>query len=175
MTGPEPDRLVVGRLRKAHGLKGECTVFPLTSDPHAVFVPGVALWLVDLGGGVVAGPVTIARSRPYHREWLLTFRGHERREAVEPWRGLLLAAPREVLTPPASGEVYLHELEGFAAVTPEGAPAGLVTALYDTPAGLLLEIQGPVREMLVPFRKEFVTAVDRQARRLTVEWPAEAE
>jgi len=75
------------------------------------------------------------------------------------------------LKPPAEGEVYLHELAGFAVVDREGKPLGLVTAVLEPPAGLMLEVQGPKRGFLVPFRKEFVTGVDRAAKRLTVELP----
>ena len=75
--------LVVGRLRKPHGLKGDVTLFPLTDDPAAVFAPGRPVWLVGLDGEEVAGPLTIERSRAYHREWLVKFEGTDGREALE--------------------------------------------------------------------------------------------
>ena len=109
---PPARHLVVGRLRKPHGLKGDVTLFPLTDDPDAVFAPGRSVWLVGLDGEEVAGPLTIERSRAYHREWLVKFAGADGREALEPWRGLFLAVPADQLAPPAEGEVYLHELEG---------------------------------------------------------------
>ena len=102
---------MVGRLRKPHGLKGDCTLFPLTDDPETLLRAGTAVWLVDLDGEVVAGPLTIERSRAYHREWLVKFAGADGREALEPWRGLFLAVPPDGLTPPEDDEVYLHELD----------------------------------------------------------------
>jgi 16S rRNA processing protein RimM len=163
--------LAVGRLRKPHGLKGECAVFPLTSEPDARFAPGEQLWLVDLSGEQVAGPLRVARSRGYHRQWLVTFEGYGDRAAVEPWGGLFLAAPEDRVAPPDEGEVWVHELAGFKAVGADGVPVGLVTAALELPAGLTLEIQGPKREFLLPFRKEFVTEVDRAGRRLVVVLP----
>lgn len=163
--------LAVGRLRKPHGLKGECAVFPLTADPDTVFGPGGKLWLVDLAGQEVAGPLKIARSRGYHRQWLVTFEGHDDRSAVEPWGGLFLAVPETEVAPPEDGEVWLHELAGFAVQDPAGHPLGLVTAALELPAGVTLEVQGPKREFLLPFRKEFVHEVDRAGRRLVVELP----
>ena len=80
--------LVVGRLRKPHGLKGDVTLFPLTDDPAAVFAPGRPVWLVGLDGEEVAGPLTIERSRTYHREWLVKFEGADGREALCQLRGL---------------------------------------------------------------------------------------
>ena len=170
MTGTAR-RLIVGRLRKPHGLKGECAVFPLTDRPEDVFRTGREVWVVGLDGEPVAGPLAIAAARGYHREWLVRFAGHGDRTAVEPLAGAFLAMPGDELTPPEEGEVYLHELEGFAVLDTEGAPLGLVTGWYELPGGLTLEVQGPRREFLMPYRKELVKEVDREGRRLVVELP----
>jgi 16S rRNA processing protein RimM len=171
MAPGETRHLVVGRLRKPHGLKGDCAIFPLTDEPDAVFAPGRELWVRSLEGALVAGPLSVERSRPYHREWLVAFRDHLRIEAVEPWRGHFLAADAATLRAPAEGEVYLHELVGFAVRDRAGTALGLVSRVLDVPVGLLLEVQGPKREFLVPFRKEFVVELDRGARRLSVDLP----
>ena len=171
MSREETRHLVVGRLRKAHGLKGDCAVFPLTDNPTEVFARGRAVWVKDAEGTLVAGPLIIERSRPYHREWLVAFQEHGRVEAVEPWRGHFLVAEAASLAPPEGDEVYLHELAGFAVREAEGGSLGLVTRVVETPGGLLLEVQGPQREFLLPFRKEFVIGVDRAARRLVVQVP----
>jgi 16S rRNA processing protein RimM len=166
-----PRHLVVGRLRKPHGLKGEFTVFPLTSDPAGVFAPGRRLVRMDLAGEVVGEPVEVERGKAYHREWLLKFRGLESRDDLDSWRGQFLGAPADELSPPAEGEVYVHELAGFAVRRTDGSPLGLVSAMYDLPSGLMLEVQGPKREFLLPFKKEFVRQVDRTGRVLVVEMP----
>jgi ribosomal 30S subunit maturation factor RimM len=46
-----------------------------------------------------------------------------------------------------------------------------VSAVYDLPAGILIEVQGPKREFLLPYKKEFVKQVDRAGRRLRVSLP----
>ena len=163
--------MVVGRLRKPHGLKGDLTLFPITDAPDTVFAPGRSVWLVGLDGETVAGPVTIERSRSYHREWLIKFAGADRREAIDPWRGLFLAVPADELAPPEGDEVYLHELDGFAVRLPDETPLGLVSAVYELPSGLMIEVQGPKREFLLPYKKEFVREVDRAGRRLVVTPP----
>jgi 16S rRNA processing protein RimM len=124
-----------------------------------------------LDGETVAGPLTIERSRSYHREWLVKFAGADGREALEPWRGLFLAVPAEQLKPPADDEVYLHELAGFSVRMPDETPLGLVSAVYETQAGLMIEVQGPKREFLLPYKKQFVRRVDREGRRLVVTPP----
>jgi 16S rRNA processing protein RimM len=163
--------LAVGRLRKPHGLKGEFSIFPLTGDPATVFAAGRRLVRLQLDGAVVGAPIEIERSRGYHREWLVKFRGIETRSELESWRGQFLAAAAEELPPPAEGEVYVHELEGFAVRQEDGAAIGLVTGIYDLPAGLTIEVQGPKREFLLPFKKEFIRQVLREERALVVALP----
>ncbi len=167
-------RLVVGRLRKPHGLKGECTVFPLTDRPEEVFQPGRQLWMVDLAGSEVGEPLTVERGRSYHREWLLKFEGVDSRTALEALpalRGVLVAADADDLAGLEEGEVYTHELVGFAVRTAEGEAVGVVSELYELPSGVTLEIQGPKREFLLPYRQEFIHEVDRAGRQLTVTLP----
>jgi len=161
---------VVGRLRKPHGLKGEFTVFPLTSTPEAVFTAGSKLMRVDLGGEPL-GELVVESARPYHREWLVKFRGIEDRPTLDSFRGHFLSAEVEVLAAPEGDEVYLHELDGFAVRDEAGTALGLVTSLYELSNGLMLEVQGSKREFLLPYKKEFVVGVDRAGRVLTVKVP----
>lgn len=171
MTTDAARHLVVGRLRRPHGLKGDCAVFPLTDDPATVFAAGRSVWFRKVSGEEVAGPVVIARSKSYHREWLMAFVGYFERAAIDGLRDVLLTAPADTLTPPNEGEVYLHELAGFVVQTEAGEGLGVVTAVEEFPTGLMLEVQGTKREFLLPFRKEFVKRVDREGRRLVVEVP----
>lgn len=163
--------IIVGRFRKPHGLKGDCTLFPLTDTPETVFTPGREVWVVDLGGEMLAGPLTLERSRSYHRAWLVKFAGIDNRDALDPFRGQFLGVPQEALSPLADDEVYLHELDGFSVRLADGTPLGLVSAVYEMPAGLMIEVQGPKREFLLPYKKEFVQQVDRAERRLVVTPP----
>lgn len=146
-------------------------MYPLTDDPATVFAPGREVWLTDLGGEVVAGPLVVSRSRAYHREWLVAFRGRTDRNAVGGWQDRLLVAEAATLTPPEPGEVYLHELEGFAVMTRSGDALGVVSKVDELPTGVMLEVQGKRREFLLPFRREFVVEVDRDGRRLIVVLP----
>lgn len=165
-----PRRLVVGRLRKPHGLKGEFTVFPLTSTPDAVFAPGARLMRVDLAGAE-QGEVEVETAKPYHREWLVKFRGIADRDLLDTFRGHFLSAEAATLTEPEGDEVYLHELDGFAVRSEAGEPLGLITSLYEMAQGLMIEVQGPKREFLLPYKKEFIVQVEREARRLVVRVP----
>lgn len=146
-------------------------IFPLTSTPDAVFTAGREMWRLDLSGAIIGEPVRIERSRAFHREWLLKFRGLEARDELDSWRGLFLGVPADELEPPAEGEVYLHELVGFAVSQEDGTALGLVSNMFELASGLMLEVQGPKREFLLPFKKEFIRLIDRETRRLTVAVP----
>jgi 16S rRNA processing protein RimM len=163
--------LVVGRLRKPHGLKGDVSLFPLSDSPETVFAPGNQLWLLNLEGEVVGGPLTVERSRGYHREWLVKFAAIDGRDQLEQWRGLFLGADETSLRPLEGDEVYVDDLAGYSVRALDGTPLGLVTAVYELPAGLTIEVQGPKREFLLPYKKEFVRQVEREARRLVVAPP----
>lgn len=66
-------------------------MFPLVENPGAVFQPKAQLFVLNEAREVLAGPLVVARRRVYHREWLLRFAGVTSRDAVEPWRGQLIA------------------------------------------------------------------------------------
>jgi 16S rRNA processing protein RimM len=170
VTESGPRRLVVGRLRKPHGLKGEFTVFPLTSTPEAVYTAGSKLMRVDLEGEPL-GELVVESARPYHREWLVKFRGIADRPTLDALRGFFLSVEADRLAQPEGDEVYLHELEGFSVRDEAGTALGLVTGLYEVASGLMIEVQGPKREFLLPYKKEFVVGVERGERRLVVRVP----
>lgn len=170
MTDTAPALIVVGRVRKPHGLKGELSIFPLTDQPEQVFVAGRVLSLVTLAGKAV-GTATLSGVRGYHREWLLRFEGHETRDAVEGFREHFLSVPRADLPTLGEGEVYQQDLVGFAVQDGAGIPLGIVSDVYDLPAGLTIEVQGPKREFLLPFRGEYVVETDTTLRRLVVTVP----
>lgn len=170
MTDATPAPIVVGRVRKPHGLKGEVAIYPLTDSADEVFVPGRELRLLNLAGSEV-GRVTLAGARSFHREWLVRFTGYGDRNAVEDLRQHFLAADRGELPPLGEGEVYERELVGFAVRDTDDTPLGIVSEVYELPTGLAIEVQGPTREFLLPFRAEFVKETDRVGRRLVVVVP----
>lgn len=162
--------IVVGRVRKPHGLKGELAIFPLTDDAHGVYTVGRILKLLDLRGDV-QGEVRIIQARVYHRECLVRIAGHSERREVDKYRGMFLAVERADLPPLADGEVYVQELQGFAVRNAADEALGIVTAVYELPQGPVIEVQGPEREFLLPFRAEYVKETDREGRRLVVDVP----
>lgn len=163
--------LAVARFRKPHGLKGEAIVWVLTDTPERVLAVGERVTPLDDEGSPLGQPLTIERSRRYHRHWLLKFREVADRTELERWGNVVFGAPRDRLEGPAEGEAYEHELPGMT-VRSAGKPIGSVTGLLDVQAGKLLAIDVNGREVLVPFRRTIVRQIDRVGRVVDIEPPA---
>jgi len=177
MTGgrAEPDHLVVGRVVKPHGTKGELFVWLMTDDPDEVFGPDRELWLGDEEGGLGedAATLVVERSRPFKRGLLVMFAGVSNREAVESMANRCLLAPRDALSEPGDGETYYHDLLGLAVETVEGAAVGRVVGVYETEPADLLEVEADDgRRRLIPLSKQVVRRIDVAAGRLEIEPPA---
>lgn len=170
--GPTP--AIVGRVRKAHGLRGEIVVEPVTTEPAAVFVAGRVVLLGDADGELRAdaSTYTIRRASPFKGGWIVALDGLTDRNESELWRERYLFAPFADLRPLADDEVYQHELLGMRVALDSGEPVGEVAALYDLPQGLTLEVQRPGKEVaLVPYRSAIVTRVDPANRLLVLDPP----
>jgi 16S rRNA processing protein RimM len=162
--------LAVARFRKPHGLKGEALLWVLTDEPERILSVGQRLTPVDTVGRAVGMPLTIERSRAYHRQWLVKFEGVDDRTELERWDEVLFGVRREELTAPAENEAYVHELPGMEVIV-AGRPAGRVKDVVEIPAGRLLVVETDGHEVLVPFRKPIVQWVDREERRIEIEPP----
>jgi 16S rRNA processing protein RimM len=125
-AGDPPELLEVGRITKAHGLRGEVVVF-LTTD---------RLERLDAGSVLHTdrGDLVVAASRAHQDRWIVSFEGVHTREAAEALRGLALSAPP--LEDPEA--LWVHELIGCTVVTPDGVERGVVESVLDNPAADLL-------------------------------------
>ena len=169
-----PGHAIVGRVRKAHGLRGELVVEPITSEPAAVFVAGRVVLLGTADGDLRADArrYTVRRASPFKGGWIVALDGLADRNEAELWRERYLFAPFADLRPPAEDEVYHHELLGMRVELVGGEPVGEVVALYELPQGLTLEVQRPGRgAALVPYRDAVVRAVNVDDRVLVLDPP----
>lgn len=160
-------QVVVARIGKAHGLRGEVTVQVLTGAPDERFAPG-ATFVTEPGE---SGPLVLRSARDNNGILLLGFEQVEDRNSAEALRGTRLLA--EALADTGEDEAwYERDLVGLRAVTLEGADIGEVTALQSRPAQdlLVLRLSGG-REVLVPFVTAIVPEVDIEGGRVVVNAP----
>lgn len=169
-----PTLLLVGRVRKAHGLAGEVLVEALTDAPDVVFTSGRRLFAGTAAGdpspdGAVLTIRGVRRHGPAVRLKLAEI---ATREQADAWRGRYLLVPQSELPPPTDDEIYRHELYGMDVHDAAGTRLGTVVELYDLPAGLTLEIRPEAgQSFLFLWRPEWIVDTDRVARRLVIAPP----
>ena len=161
-----PQHVVIGVVQKAHGVKGQIKVRPLTDDPHrfkrlrSVLVEsrsGVQKWLgiseVRIDGGTV----------------VLRLDGVENREAAKDLSGAYLSIRYEEILPLEEGAFYHFEVIGFEVHTTTGEYQGDVERVMDLPANDVLVVKNKHREILLPVIKDVIRKVDREKKRIIIE------
>lgn len=174
----ENSLVIVGKVRKAQGIKGELLVESFSDSGEKTFSAGRRLIAGNAAGDVLPRPkglpgegpieLVITRSRPFKGGWLIVVEGISDRTDAEKWRGRFLLAPQSELEPPGENEVYLHDLINLAVENAEGGVVGRVSGYYELPQGLMLEISSENGETLLPYRPEVVAYADMERRVLTL-------
>ena len=162
--------VVVGRIGKPHGIRGEVTVEVRTDEPDRRFAVGTTVRAQRPGGGQTPWPeLTVTGSRWHQTTLLLRFEELTDRTAAESARGLLLHATVSTEeTPDDPEEFYDHQLVGLNAEDLDGVALGAVTAVLHG-AQDLLQIRTPDgRDALVPFVAAWVPEVDLPGGRVVV-------
>lgn len=161
-----PDLVAVGAIATAHGIRGELSVVALTDFPERLAAG--SLVLLETPAGEVSERRILAARRHRDRH-LITLEGVPDRTSAELLRGARLCVREADLPELPEGRVWLHELPGMTVVNEQGESVGTVRDLLDTGGErLILAIDCPGGEALVPYAEPFVQAVDRAARRITV-------
>lgn len=160
--------LVVGRIGKPHGIRGELNVGLRTDDPDERFAVGRSLRTDP----AERGPLTIESARPQGSRFVVRFVEVADRDTAETLHGTFLVVSTEDLPPlPEEDDFYDHELEGVAVETPDGTAVGHVEAVLHGRGGDTLSIRAGEREILVPFVKDMVPVVDLTAGRIVIDPP----
>ncbi|GAA1898558.1 ribosome maturation factor RimM [Streptomyces sodiiphilus] len=163
-------QLVVARIGRAHGIKGEVTVEVRTDEPELRLAPGAVLATEP----AEAGPLTVAEGRVHSGRLLLRFEGVSDRSAAEALRNTLLVAevdPQE--RPEDPEEFYDHQLAGLEVVTRDGTRVGRIAGIAHLPAQDLLVVHRTGGgEVLIPFVTEIVPEVDPAGGTVLIDPPA---
>ena len=162
------DTVVVGRIGRPHGVRGEVTVEVRTDDPDLRFVPG-AVFATDPPS---RGPLTIAGVHWHSGTLLLRIDGVPDRTAAEELRNTeLLVAVDDLPEIDDPDSFYDHQLVGLTARHADGGVLGEVTAVQHEAQDLLVIRRPDGAEALVPFVSAIVPTVDIAGRFLVVDPP----
>ena len=159
------DRVCVAQIGAAHGVRGEVKLRSFTEDPAAFTSYG------PLESEDGARRFTIEALRPAKDHLVARLAGVADRDAAEKLTNIKLYVSRDRLPPVEDNETFYHaDLIGLAAMTPDGAALGTVTAIHNFGAGDLVEIKpaGGGEPLLVPFTDAAVPEIDIAAGRVVV-------
>lgn len=168
MSATWDEMAVVGRIARAHGIRGQVIVNPETDFPGERFQPGAELF-VNRGAG--EEPVTVTTVR-FHRERpVIGLLGVDDMTAASRLAGAELRVPIERLAPLPPGAFYRHDLVGCRVETPAGGPIGIVTDVEGTMGGSRLVVETRTGQVLVPFVVAICTTIDPAGRKIVIEPP----
>ena len=158
-------QVMVGRIGRAHGIRGEVVVGVSTDEPQERFAPGSVL-------DTDRGPLTVESVRWHSGQLLVRFAGYQDRNAAEDLRGLWLGVDSDALPPTDDPDEFRdHDLVGLAVRTVAGEPVGVVTDVLHLGQDLLEIDHNDGAKLLVPFVKPIVPEVDLAARLITIDPP----
>ncbi|MDH2391362.1 ribosome maturation factor RimM [Streptomyces sp. HNM0663] len=162
-------QLVVARIGRAHGIKGEVTVEVRTDEPELRLGPGAVLATEPAS----VGPLAIESGRVHSGRLLLRFEGVRDRNAAEALRNTLLIAevdPDEL--PEDPDEYYDHQLMDLDVVLADGTAVGRITEISHLPSQDLFIVERPDgSEVMIPFVEEIVTEIDLEEQRAVITPP----
>jgi 16S rRNA processing protein RimM len=158
--------LLVGRVGRAHGIRGDVAIEVRTDEPERRFADGTEF-------RTRRGRLTIASTRWHGQRLLARFEGVADRTDAEQLRGVELRLTVDAgERPDDPEEFYDHQLVGLEVLDAEGALLGSVREILHLPSQDVLALDlTDGREVLVPFVTEFVPTVDLAAGRVVVAPP----
>ena len=159
---------VVGRIARAHGIKGQVIVNPETDFPDERFRAGAELFINRTG---VVEPISVTTVRFHRARPVIGVSGVEDMDAASGLAGLELRLPVEWLAPLPSGAYYHHDLVGCRVETRAGEPLGIVRGVEGGAGGSRLVVEAAGAEVLVPFVLEICTTIDVPGGRIVIAPP----
>jgi len=160
--------VLVGRIARPHGIKGQVFVNPDTDFAEERFAEGATLWTRTERGSEL---LTVSSMRLQGGRPVIGFAGFDRIEDVERLAGLELRVPEDRLQTLGEGTFYQHQLVGCVVETTAGERVGEVMRVDGGAGGSLLVVKGAPGEILIPFAVDICVDVDVASRRIRIEPP----
>lgn len=165
------ERIAVGIIRKAHGVRGEASIEPWT-DSADRFEELEAVTLVSPDDALTR-ELRVESVRPHGERALMKFAGIDTPEEVQTLHNWTVEIPADQARALDEDEYFLHDLLGLTLVDAEGRERGVVTDTYEGGGGILLHVKrADGKEFDVPFAADLCTEIDVAGRRMVVALPA---
>jgi 16S rRNA processing protein RimM len=160
--------VLVGRVARPHGLRGQVIVNPETDFVEDRFRVGATFQTRSARGDE---QLTVTAARVQNGRPVIAFEGFSSIEDVQRLAGLELRVPEEELQPLDAGMYYHHQLIGCAVETVAGERVGEVVRVNGGAAGSVLEVDGPRGEVLIPLAVEICVEIDVEQKRIRIAPP----
>ncbi|MGB1252215.1 MAG: ribosome maturation factor RimM [Candidatus Promineifilaceae bacterium] len=159
--------MIIGRIRKPHGVRGELKVSILSELPERF------LWLEQVHYARRADDqnpsiLEIETIRFHQEDALIKFAGYDGRDAAGVLRQHYLLVPIEEAIPLEEGEYYTYQIIGLNVYTESGDHLGVVSDLIETGANDVFVVDGKLGELLIPDTKEVVKKIDIEAKQIMI-------
>jgi 16S rRNA processing protein RimM len=163
--------VIVGRIRRAHGVKGVVVVEAMTGGADEVFSAGRQFIAGTVKGEAALPEKTlhVEMAEPFQGGFRVQFTEIADRNEADRWRNRYVLAHRDELPEPDEDEIYLHDLVGLRVEDQTGATVGQVLAYYELPHDVMVEVGRPNDTVMVPYR--FVTTIDLEGKRIVIDPP----
>jgi 16S rRNA processing protein RimM len=149
-------------------VRGWLRVQSFTDPPQRLF--DWKLWRLQSLDSGAEREVKLLEARPQGNGWIARLEGIEERDAASRLSGQLVLVDRDELPATTGREHYRADLVGFEVKNVEGALLGVVDHFIDTPGNAVMVIKG-AREHCVPVTGQHLRSVDKDTRRVIVDWP----
>ena len=159
---------LVGRIARAHGIRGQVIVNAETDFPDERFQPGAELF-IERGGTVE--PIRLSSVRFQHDRPVIGIEGVATMNDAQALAGYELRVPAHRLAVLPAGVFYRHDLVGCRVETRAGAAVGIVQDVQGAPGRSRLVVDGAPGEILIPLVPQICTTVDLAARRIVIDPP----
>ena len=164
---PEPSYVVIGQVRRPHGIAGEVRVEILTDYPERIGQHDY-LYLAHPETPDSVERYELESVRPHKGILLVKLEGCDDRDTAEELRGMLVEVPLEDAVPLEEGEYYHFQLEGVDVETETGEWLGRVGEVLRGGAHDVYLVRGPRGEILLPAVEDVILELDLEERKMTV-------
>jgi len=162
--------IIIGKLIGAHGIRGEMKVFPITDDVRRFSTISECVLLAQ--NEKLLRTIHVTGKRFALETVIVSVEGIADRDEAQKLSGLFLAVKREDAAPLPAGRYFITDLIGCKVTDAKRGLLGVISDVLQTGANDVLVVKrSGKQDLLIPYLKEAVTAVDVFSKQISVVLP----
>ena len=169
-TALADDHVLIGKVAKPHGIRGEVKVYTFSELPDNLQL--YKSLVLQKPGESETRKYSLVKSRPQGKLAIVQLQGVDTRDEAEALQGSEIWLDKSEIPGLEPGEYYWHQFVGLQAVTDTGTALGKISGLFTTKAHDVMVIAGAEREYMIPVKDEIIKQVDTKAGKVIIAPPA---